>query len=129
VKGRLYFRRRITATGGGAVAPIDLEELVNQLDDRPLAASEDQIKAVRRHRKAGHSLRSIAAEVGLGPQTVRSILKGAERGAGLRKREFDRLRAAAFRARKRGRDQLEKNINETMKHGEALVRAAKGLGR
>ncbi len=46
----------------------------------------------------------------------------------LRKREFDRLRAADYRARKKARDQLPNRINQTLKRGEELVKAAKGLG-
>lgn len=95
---------------------------------RPLAASAAQVKDVRRRRAAGASLRKIAADTGLGLRTVRSILAGAERSAELRKREFDRLRAADFRARKRRRDQLPKQITEARERGEALVKAAKGLG-
>jgi hypothetical protein len=45
----------------------------------------------------------------------------------LRKRELGRLRAADYRARKRGRDQLPKRINETLKRGQELSKAAKGL--
>ena len=42
---------------------------------------------------------------------------------------FDRLRAADYRARKKGRDRLPQQINEQLKTGAKLVRAAKGLGR
>jgi hypothetical protein len=45
----------------------------------------------------------------------------------LRQREFDRLRAAEYRARRRARDQLPKRINATIKRGQELVRAAKDL--
>ena len=45
----------------------------------------------------------------------------------LRKREFDRLRAADYRARKKARDRLPGRINATIKRGKELVKAAKGL--
>ncbi|MCZ6770783.1 MAG: hypothetical protein O7G83_02195 [Proteobacteria bacterium] len=92
------------------------------------------MKNVRRLRKAGNSLRAIAAQTGLGLRTVRTI---AEKDAGtgrigkrtnlLRKREIDRLRAAEHRSRKRIRDGLPKRITETRKRGEELIKAAKGL--
>ena len=102
---------------------------------RPLQASGAQIKEVRKLRKAGTSLRAIAEQTGLGLRTVRTII-GRDAGADrtvkhtnlLRKREIDRLRAAEYRVRKRTRDQLPKRIAEIQKRGEALVKAAKGLG-
>jgi hypothetical protein len=102
---------------------------------RPLQASDAQIKEVRKFRKAGGSLRAIAEQTGLGLRTVRTIV---EKGTGtdrtskrtslLRKREIDRLRAAEYRIRKRARNLLPKRIAEIQKRGEALVKAAKGLG-
>ena len=111
----------------GAVAPRDL--------GRPLQASEAQVKEVRNLRKAKGSLRAIAAQTGLSFRTVRTIV-GKDAGTDrtgkrtnlLRKCEIDRLRAAEYRVRKRVRDQLPKRITETRKRGEALVKAAKGLG-
>ncbi len=73
---------------------------------RPLEASETQIADVLKRRKAGASLRTIVAATGLGLSTVRSILKGNERAKDLRKREFDRQRALAFRSRKRMVDRV-----------------------
>jgi len=101
---------------------------------RPLEASDAHVKEVRKLRKAGKSLRAIAAETGLGLRTVRTIVD-KDAGTGrigkrtnlLRKREIDRLRAAEHRARKRARDQLPKRITETRKRGDELVKAAKGL--
>lgn len=101
---------------------------------RPLQASEAQIKEVRKLRKAGNSLRTIAAQTGLGLRTVRTIVD-KDAGTGrigkqtnlLRKRVFDKLRAAEYRSRKRTRDQLPKRIAETLKHGDELIKAAKGL--
>ena len=101
---------------------------------RPLEASEAQIKKVRQLRKAGKSLRTIAAETGLGLRTVRTIIE-KDAGTGrigkrtnlLRKREIDRLRAAEYRFKKRIRERLPKRITETWKRGDALIKAAKGL--
>ena len=102
---------------------------------RPLQASDAQVEAARKLRKSGVSLRAIAAEAGLGLRTVRTIVE-TDAGTGrsgtrinlLRRREFDRLRAAEYRARKRGRDELPKRISRTLKQGEILIKAAKGLG-
>ena len=101
---------------------------------RPLQASDAQVKEVRKLRKKGVSLRSIVDQTGLGLRTVRTIVEkdqGTDRASKqtnlLRKRELDRLRAADYRARKRGRDLLPKRINETLKRGKELSKAAKGL--
>ena len=103
---------------------------------RPLAASDAQVKDVLKRRKDGASLRAIASATSLSLRTVRTIVDN-DQGTGrtskrtneLRRREFDRLRAAAYRARKKARDQLPKKITETRDSGAALVKAAKGLGR
>ena len=102
---------------------------------RPLQASDAQVKEVRKLRKAKASLRTIAEQTGLSVRTVRTIVgkdagtdRTSKRTNHLRKREIDRLRAAEYRVRKRARDQLPKRITETLKRGEALVKAAKGLG-
>ena len=96
---------------------------------RPLAASDEQAADVKKRRKAGASLRAIVAATGLGLRTVRSILAGANRTSELRRREFDRLRAADYRARQKGRDGLPKRITDQRKRGDELVNAAKGLGK
>ena len=101
---------------------------------RPLLASDAQVKEVHKLRKAGRSLRVIAEQTKLGVSTVRTIVE-KDQGTGrtskrtnlLRKRVFDRLRAAEYRARKRARDQLPKRLTGTLKRGEELIRAAKGL--
>ncbi len=103
---------------------------------RPLAASDAQVKDVLKRRKDGASLRAIASAMSLSLRTVRTIVDN-DQGTGrtskrtneLRRREFDRLRAAAYRARKKARDKLPKKITETRDSGAALVKAAKGLGR
>jgi hypothetical protein len=104
---------------------------------RPLAASDEQQDKVKALRKKKLPLRQIARETGLSLQTVRTVLdKGTRRDrtktehANLRrKHQFDKTRAAAYRARKRARDGLPKRITEVQAAGEALVKAAKGLGR
>jgi hypothetical protein len=102
---------------------------------RPLQASDAQVKKVRKLRKAKASLRTIAQQTGLGLRTVRTIVgkdagtdRTSKRTNLLRRREVDRLKAAEYRVRKRARDSLPKRITETRKRGEALVKAAKGLG-
>jgi hypothetical protein len=103
---------------------------------RPLAASKAQQADVLRRHKRRASLRAIAAATSLSLRTVRTIVEKAEgRGrAGkrtneVRRKEFDRLRAAGYRARKKTRDRLPLAISEQLKTGAALVKAAKGLGR
>lgn len=102
---------------------------------RPLAASEHQVRTVRKLAKAGNSQRSIATETGLGVRTVRTILErdaGTDRTAKrtnlLRKREVDRQRQADWRARKRVIDDLPARATRIRQRGDELVKAAKGLG-
>jgi transposase len=87
-------------------------------------------------KKSGSSLRAIAAETNLSLRTIRTIVSKADgtdaatkRTHELRRKELDRQRAAAFRARKSRRDQIPKDVTETLKRGETLINAAKGLGR
>jgi hypothetical protein len=103
---------------------------------RPLAASPAQVKDVLRRRGEGASYRAIASATSLSVRTVRTIVEkdqGTDRTAKrrnlLRKREFDRLRAADYRARHKAREALPKAIAETRERGEELLKAAKGLGR
>jgi hypothetical protein len=96
---------------------------------RPLAASDAQQKDVLKRRKAGASLRTIAAATSLSVRTVRSILAQKKRTNKLRRMEFDRHRAVAYRARLRSRDSLPQRITEQLKAGAELVKAAKGIGR
>jgi hypothetical protein len=44
------------------------------------------------------------------------------------KREFDRLRAADYRARRKTQDRLPKTIAEVQAQNAELVKAAKGIG-
>lgn len=101
---------------------------------RPLAASDAQVAKVRELRKAGKSLRTIASDTGLGLRTVRTILdKDADRGRGadaknaLRKKEFNRMRAAAFRERKRRFEALPKQLAEIQTDRTRLQKKTRGL--
>jgi hypothetical protein len=103
---------------------------------RPLAASAAQQSEIAKRRKAGESLRTIAAALRLSVRAVRTVIdktKGngrpGKRTNDIRRRELNRLRAAAFRARKKSRDQLPQQIAEQLKTGADLIKAAKGLGR
>ena len=100
---------------------------------RPLAASEAQVDRVRSLRKGGMSLRAIVRETALGMSTVRTIVGNADgtnaasrEHRELVRREHDRLRAAAYRARKKDAAALPKRITAVKKHGVDLIKAAKG---
>jgi len=103
---------------------------------RPIAASDTQQADVLTRHKAGASLRAIASATSLSLRTIRTIIDKAN-GTGrpskrtneLRRKEFNRQRAATYRARKAARDRLPKQITEHLKAGAALVKRAKGLGR
>lgn len=101
---------------------------------RPLAASEAQVAEVKRLRKTGQSLREVVKATGLSMRTVRTILdkdegkgRAAAKAHELRRKEFGRLRAAAFRARKRKLDALPKEIARVQADAKRLAKAAKGL--
>jgi lambda repressor-like predicted transcriptional regulator len=117
---------------------------------RPLAANEGQIAQVRKLRKAGRSLRAIAAEIELSLATVRTILDrddGSDRmtkkrwqklhpGEKWKERTYtpvgalERIDAKRFREepwRLRTRASIPKRIGETLERGRELVKAAKGL--
>jgi len=119
---------KTVATFNAAIDPRD--------PGRPLAASSAQQAGVRKRRKAGESLRAIAKATGLSLRTVRTITEKAagtgragQRRNQYRRKELDRIRAAAFRARKKERDALPKRIAEVQQAGAALIKAAKGLGK
>jgi hypothetical protein len=100
---------------------------------RPLQASEAQVQEVRKLRKKGMSLREIAKAKVLSLQTVRTILSQGTtmertRTGALRRAEVNHA-VADFKAKVRGRADLEKRINTTLKSGAALVKEAKGLGK
>jgi hypothetical protein len=112
----------------GTVAPRDI--------GRPVAASKAQCDKVLKLKKAGASLRAIAAETNLSIRTVRTIVSKSDgtdiatkRMNELRRKELDRQRAAAFRARKARRDAIPKTVTETRARAAALIKAAKGLGK
>ena len=99
---------------------------------RPLAASDAQQDEVRKRHKAGASLRSIAKATALSLRTVRTIVdsvegKTSKRDRQLRRLEFNRQRAAAFRARKKQREQMGKAITELQKRAVRLIKTANGL--
>jgi hypothetical protein len=114
---------------------------------RPLAASEAQVRQVRRLRRGVDymgeavglpmSLRGIAEETGLGLNTVRTIIAQANRKdrtakkylARLEPVAVDRQRRARWKRRRRTGNDLPKRINNHLKVGAALIREAKGLGR
>jgi hypothetical protein len=78
------------------------------------------------------SLRAIAEETSLTLRTVRTIIgraQGTDRTTmkHLARIDPDRARAASWKARKRTRDALPKQINESLKTGRELIKAAKGL--
>ena len=104
--------------------------------DRPLASSAAQVADVHRRRKTGESLRKIAMATGLSFSTVRTIVEkkgGTDRTTRsrdkMRRMEFDWLRAAEYRRRKRIQDALPKQIGDVTARGVDLVKAAKGLGK
>jgi hypothetical protein len=79
-------------------------------------------------------LRDIAAQTGLGLRTIRTIIgrqngsdRTSKRTNALRKRELDRQRMISWRARKRSRDALPRRITESLKKGEVLLKATKGI--
>jgi hypothetical protein len=96
---------------------------------RPIAASAAQQASVLKRRKAKDSLRTIAVATSLSLRTVRTIIAQKKRTAALRRHEFDRHRAAAYRARKKGRDRQPQQLEEQIKTRAQLVKAAKGIGR
>jgi len=95
---------------------------------RPLAASVAQQRDVVKRRKAGASLRTIAHATGLGLRTVCTILEQRTRANKLRRQTFDRSRAAAYRARRKSRERLPRDITDHLKTGAVLLKAAKGIG-
>lgn len=82
--------------------------------------------------RRGHS---VFRQSGLSVSTLLTIVEkdaGTDRASRRRENlcrlEFDRLRAAAYRRRKRDRDALPKRIAEIRERGDALIKAAKRSG-
>jgi len=103
---------------------------------RPLGADEKQIAEINRRKAAGESLRKIAAATGVRIRTVRTVLEKAagvdrttRKRAELRRLEFDRLRAADFRARHKERANLPTRIGEALAGAAGILKRAKGLGK
>jgi hypothetical protein len=78
-------------------------------------------------RKAGESLRGIAAATGFGLKTVQTIVAKRRQSAVKRRREFDKLRARDFRQRKLLVDRAPTQISNLGRDGEILIKRAKGL--
>jgi hypothetical protein len=103
---------------------------------RPLAASAAQQAEILKRHKQGMSLRAIAGAMSQSLRTVRTVVekhngtdRTSKRKKELRRLEFDRQRAIAFRAKMARRKQLEKDITALDKQCDRLIKAAKGLGR
>jgi Helix-turn-helix domain of resolvase len=101
---------------------------------RPLAASEAQCLQVRKLRKAGQSLRSIAEETGLGLNTVRTIVgkaNGTDRTTKTRwqRIEPDRAQMTRWKRQRRTGNALPREAQRVAEKGRALLKEAKGLGR
>jgi hypothetical protein len=69
-------------------------------------------------------LSSRAQKLAKMPEEKFEAMVGEWRG-----REFNRLRAASFRARKKARDGLPKRITGMQARGAGLIKFAKGLGK
>jgi hypothetical protein len=100
---------------------------------RPLAAGPGQVADVRKRRKAGESIRSIALETNLSERTVRTIIGKTE---GMDRATIERLeriapddRATVIRERRQARDiaALPGRINAALKTADDLRKRAKGL--
>jgi Helix-turn-helix domain of resolvase len=95
---------------------------------RPLAASDAQCAQVLKLHKAGHSLRAIVDETGLGFQTTRTIVS---RPVGL-DRTTKRHRLAldpGLRRIARAGNAMPGQVNRLLKTGRDLVKEAKRGGR
>jgi hypothetical protein len=101
---------------------------------RPLKADDGQVKRIRQLDRKGMSLRAIAEEVGIGLQTVRTILDG---DVGLDRPTRNRLERIApdhlqerlWQRRREGRRSLPRRIGVVEKTNAELRKEAKGLGR
>jgi DNA repair exonuclease SbcCD ATPase subunit len=99
---------------------------------RPLAAGPGQVERIKARRKEGKSLRWIAEEMGLGLQTVRTVLDkadGVDRATLARLERIAPDKIAEARSRRAIRDiaALPKRINANLKRNAELIKQAKGL--
>ena len=98
---------------------------------RPLEADEVQRQQVLKRRKSGKSLRSIAWEMELGLQTVRTIIDkdGVDRATISRLQRIAPDKIAEARTRRSSKEiaTLPKRINENLRRNADLIKAAKGL--
>jgi Helix-turn-helix domain of resolvase len=99
---------------------------------RPLAASEAQIKTVRKLHAQSMSLRGIADETSLGLRTVRTIVDsdvGLDRQTRKRLQRIapDLLAERQWQAKKQGRKALPRRNGAALKANAELRKEAKGL--
>jgi hypothetical protein len=100
---------------------------------RPLLASEAQCTEVRARRKRGKSLRTIAEEMNLGLNTVRTIIDKDDRKDRTTKKhrqrveriEIDRAQTAKWKRQRRTGDALPKRVTRYVKETVALIKEAK----
>ncbi len=103
---------------------------------RPIAADEEQRRVIFESHEEGRSLRECADDAGVGVQTVRTLLgkidgsdRTSRRLSKYRTVKLDRQRLAAWKARKRTRDALPKQLHEQSKKTAALLKEPKLVRR
>lgn len=110
----------------------EMWEIAENLHRAELTVLERSDQIARWLELAAIKVAQIAPPGGEQPkeQGIRKLARqlGKSRRENLRRLEFDRLRAAAYRHRKRDRDALPKHIADIRERGDALIKAAKGLG-
>jgi hypothetical protein len=74
---------------------------------------------------------AIAAQTALSLRTIleQGTEKERTRTNELRRETIDKMAAADFKVKKRGREYLAKRINSTLKEGAELAKVAKGFGK
>jgi hypothetical protein len=92
---------------------------------RPLGASDAQVAAVLKLRKADKSLRAIVDETNLSLRTVRTIVerkRGVDRTTKARRQkiEIDKSERAHWKAQKRAGDALPKQVEKVIEAGNCL---------
>lgn len=104
---------------------------------RPLGASEAQVVAVLKLRKAGSSIRAIVEETSLAKSTIETIISkhnGTDRTTQkhrdrIERIEIDRERLTSWKRQKRTGAALPKRAQRVVEEGRALIKEAKGLGK